>query len=412
MKKISLILLATVAIFASCSKHNDAPIVAPEEAWLYDVNLPVPIQFSSTSSLTKAEVVPVDGKFPAGLSLGIFGVNNNGDYWYATAAGDYLWTDETTNKPYVAELLTRDGGALEFSTTQYYPIRSDKSYDFYGYYPYQNTNGEAATVSGTQGAAIKYNIGNIDVLWAKAEGKEYSPKDGSAAIKGFNAKYIRAITKDGKKDENLPNLAFKHKLAKITFHVTSGMDKDNSAISVTNVDITGNYNSATFIVASREHLVEGASPSDDKSGTFTEPKPGNIPLYSTTNDATSLNVYPKAWNMDAYKADPSPWSLGYAFILPTNVWPEDAQGKNLTADIHLAQKGSALPKLQSVKLPYPEEDYVEGYEYVYRIIVYDAQNVEVNVTLEKMSLYTGNFKDDPSTNTGSVADDNDFVLYE
>ncbi len=398
MKKLSLILLALGAVLASCSKHDDAPIINPEDAWKYDVNLPVPIQFGSAGTLTKAPVNPVDGKFPGGLSIGVFGVNNNGEYWFADDGKGYLWYG--ASGAYVAELKTGTGGTLTFNPKQYYPLSSTESYDFYGYYPFKNSDGVTAKVGGATGAVITYNIGNTDVLWAKATATEYTPSGSNSPLKGFNAKYIRAITKGGKLDL-MPNLEFNHKLSKITFHATSGTGVKNEAIAITGIDVNGSYNKATFVVASREHLTE--SPGTDKSGTFIVSANDlkSIPVYRDNGngtEATSFAVFPEAWDEAGYKADPNPWAVGYSFILPTNAWDTSLQGINLTADIHLAQMQSQEPvAAQTIELPYPAGGYQEGYEYIYRVIVYDAQKVEVTVSVNEWTPYNWSSNDNSIT---------------
>ncbi len=389
MKKLSLVVLMLGAVLVSCSKRDNLHVF-PEEPWMKDMNLPVPIQFSTGANLTKAAISPDEaGNFPEGYSFGIFGVNNTPDmYWYATAEnGDFLWHDG--NAPTAAEMITKAGGAVDFpeGKKHYYPIYSDKSFDFYGYYPFKSSDGQkysAGTYTskdGVSGFALKYNLGNEDILWAHAKGSTYDD------VKGFNAKYIRKITADNVKEANLPRLNFAHMLAGIHFDAISGTNLDVENVCVDFLSIKNTYQTAHLMVASRPNPgAEGGE--NPKEGKFFDPSPDWVSFKNNdsqpwqyesyagvtlSNGGESLGIYPKA-------AANGGSELGTLFILPSSYTPDSNRTDPLEVVIEVSAEGKSYKN--QITLPYPEGGYQQGVMYTYRIIVHDISKVEVIVSLE------------------------------
>ncbi len=440
-----------------------------EDAWINDVTLPVPIRFSNSAPSTKAAVVPdANDHFASGIELGIFAVNNrktssssSASWVSSTDEDDFIWYK--ANEPEVAKLTTSSNGDVTFAEPQYYPISTSISFDFYGYYPFTDqyvnvsevavgnltdskgnpvtelkankvtpTSTAAVVESGDNpGLQIEYTLGKNDILFAHAKGEYYTAKGSSSATKGFNAKYIRAITNDytvGTDDHNilLPNLKFSHKLAKISIEVISG-DKckvssptpetinGNSVLSVSNVDISDVYTKATLLVTS-------ANEDEVESGTLIPSVIGNIPLYNydgEMNETPILNRLPKAFDDDLYGTYPEVYKLGYAFIYPTEKHVDGAPVENLTLDVYLAKKitvntGTTESPVNEVRfqrdktptkvvLPYPTKGYQAGVEYTYRVVIHDAVEVAENlvVTLEDVGNYGDNADDRYVDESGS-----------
>ena len=206
MKRFRFIFLgALVILMAGCSKNN--PQTPPDEdAWMYDLSLPVPVRFGSGLPLTKAEVNSLEG-----LEISIWGFDKNTDL-SAPAEGAVLLNNAK---------VTVSGGKIE--TGKYYPRKSTYNYAFYACYPSKSS----PTV---EGGAITVNAnldGQEDILWACAV----------TGGDGYNAEYIRNTS-------DQPALKFEHVLAAINFKAvgnqnTAGThtDKDFESVYVKKVTV-------------------------------------------------------------------------------------------------------------------------------------------------------------------------------
>ena len=84
MKRFSIIVLGALAmLMAGCSK--DAPVSPPDEnAWIKDVNLPVPVLFgsSSLSATTKADDPGmIEGETLIERTVGVIGIDADATTW-------------------------------------------------------------------------------------------------------------------------------------------------------------------------------------------------------------------------------------------------------------------------------------------------------------------------------------------
>ena len=210
MKK-SYIIAAALLALVGCSKNQ---VEAPAE--LYPEGTPVPVQFSAPtiSVVTKAvnpETNLVEGDSAAGLEVGVYGL--------ATQDGNLVWdaSDETT---YIADLLNRnvtiaEDGSITFENPAcYYPLSNEKTFSFYGYYPYS-----ADAQSETDACTVSYDLtqGNVDILWAAAHATALDASVQPVGAYGFNAAYIRRLVNANPDHPYLPSFAFEHKLAALKF---------------------------------------------------------------------------------------------------------------------------------------------------------------------------------------------------
>ncbi len=383
-----------MSFLTACQKDNALQGTTEDNAWEYDVTLPVPIQFGETGPATKAAIE----EFSKDLTFGVFAVNNEKDDWAASVTDvstandekdDFIWYTETSK---VMKMIVDASNKVVFETPQYYPIISQNSYDFYGYHPYTddgNPYGEsgatADVVGGTNpGLQITYDLdGKTDILWAHAKGET------NFGVKGYNAKYIRAVRNGGAPlEEFQPRLEFRHQLARINFEVRSADKSPNEHVSVASATITNSYDRATLLVAA-----SGEHPANT-SGAFIDKQPGHVSVWrkSGVNEVKDFgNVYP----------DVSGKTLGYAFIVPTAEYDENAdpaQNIIVSLALELDRDGKDVGKGPEevgdfeVSLPYPEKGYLPGYEYTYVIVVYDAEEITPDVTLKSYAKYDGDYK--------------------
>lgn len=241
MKRFSIILFGALAILvAGCSKNN--PQLPPEEAWIDDLSLPVPIQFGSSKLMTKApidELADLEGK-----TLGILGVDKR---------PEADWSSMTSESVLLSNVkgvyATDDGGNgyIDFlNGPYYYPISTLQNFSFYGYYIYDvemEYEGEAEA----GGYYIPVVLGKYDLLWSKAE----------AVGDGYNASYVR----ENKKmvDGDLPTFNFRHVTAGLEFLAVANAqdgetDDDFKNILVREVYVSNAYTTAKLCVAHKEDV--------------------------------------------------------------------------------------------------------------------------------------------------------------
>lgn len=224
MKKFYFIGAAALAAMTmSCSKTDNQP----EGGIILDPNAPVEVTFNTPtiSVETKAidpETFLVEGSSAAGLEVGVYGLETD-------QAGNLIWdsADETTS---ITDLVNRnvtvsEDGKINFDDPDvYYPVSSDKTFSFYGYYPY-NPDATAETDACT--VTYDLTVGNVDILYASA----YATALTSAGTGqyGFNAAYIRRLLRVQGDHPYLPSFRFQHKLTALEFVASPKAGEDVGA---------------------------------------------------------------------------------------------------------------------------------------------------------------------------------------
>lgn len=197
MKIVSYILsvVLAVAYTAGCSKDIPTKAQDPsDEAWRYDLDLPVPIRFAADPDLTKASISSLDDL--QGKKVGVFG--------FEKSPLSYNADDNLMMRNIVAECVVDDGvGSLQTDEEWYYPLNQDSiEYEFCSYYPRNN----GGYISSDTQISVNVPVTNLyDVLWAKASVED-----------GFNGAYIRA-------NGPVPSFEYKHKTACITFRASTNV---------------------------------------------------------------------------------------------------------------------------------------------------------------------------------------------
>ena len=150
MKKIALYILAAAAVFAGCSKNNiNTSPVDPEDAWMYDATLPVPIRLGANSTtLTKGaqinSLAAMDGK-----TFGFYAVNSGNDY----AVTGNNWSTSVPSMPLepgVQGVYNAETNRFDFVGGPYFYDQTDWTpYTFYGYYDFHHLFFHFASLSRT-----------------------------------------------------------------------------------------------------------------------------------------------------------------------------------------------------------------------------------------------------------------------
>ena len=255
MKNINSVIMtgALLLIAAGCSKSKVEVInesQPQEDAWVNDLSLPVPIEFSAPSALSKATPSgPVEGTVMDDLDIGIFALAiTDGQPETPSHSGPHTQIWNTSN---AASVLLRNehattgmDGSITLDETKYYPIDSDYSYSFFGYYPYTET----ADIH-TDYARILFSIGYTDILYAADHAQKFSAIQD---LIGFNAEYIRWLKRTSNYyDLHGPKLDFKHMLTslKISAVIKDLGAEEQGNIRIGSVKLKNAYNDAYLYVA-------------------------------------------------------------------------------------------------------------------------------------------------------------------
>lgn len=255
MKNINSVIMtgALLLIAAGCSKSKVEVINEPqsqEDAWVNDLSLPVPIEFSAPSALSKATPSgPVEGTVMDDLDIGIFALAiTDGQPETPSHSGPHTQIWNTSNAASVLlrneHATTGTDGSITLDETKYYPIDSDYSYSFFGYYPYTET----ADIH-TDYARILFSIGYTDILYAADHAQKFSAIQD---LIGFNAEYIRWLKRTSNYYElHGPKLDFKHMLTSLKISAVIknlGADEQGN-IRIRSVKLKNAYNDAYLYVA-------------------------------------------------------------------------------------------------------------------------------------------------------------------
>lgn len=221
MKRITgIFVLAALAVFtAGCSRNADVePSVAPEDAWVHDITLPVPIEFAPMGETTKG-IVNGNEDLTTSSVFGMFAVAEGAEDLSADD-GLNMRNKLCTYNPSTQRL--QFGYAAE-DRLVYYPANGN-SFTFYAYHEKMSDDnvvfltGDSEplqTVSESTSSSRQIIVAMTlarphDVLYAKAEAP-YFEQDG-VEIPGFSSEYIR-------KSGNIPDFNFVHPAAAVRLRV-------------------------------------------------------------------------------------------------------------------------------------------------------------------------------------------------
>lgn len=242
---------------ASCSK--DGPQLPPEDAWVNDLSLPVPIQFGSGFSqdlVTKVGYEDLED-FDESVIFGIFGLDTDSTDWSQDSPAVLLYNASAQFKD--GEIGFRYNKQV---VTYYYPMEVSCNYTFYAYHT-RNANVEhKVDEDGNDGYYVPITFGSDDVLWAKTEVDESMME--KVGRDGFNAAYCRAVRKGGHAEEEyMPNLKFEHLTTALEFYAVGDnsedpglTDEDFSEVTVKKISITNAKSGATLCIAHEDSSKE------------------------------------------------------------------------------------------------------------------------------------------------------------
>lgn len=246
-KHIFLMGMAAAMFMTSCTNEDDLAGGSNNQR----LNSDVPIVLSAGQQANKTRAAlgnVVDGKYdgtfdtPADKNLGFFclatgriaakqeitwqdGNDNPNFLWLKNIQAKAVTTDDVHLGRRVTNLQLFDENGGTTPANHYYPMGSQYSYTFYGYYPYSANvehNGNKYSVK------ITDLDGTTDLIWGKSFVKPDDPDKADA----YSAKYLRDKKKrvvegggtwdDKAHKENRPQLTFVHKLMKFNIILQKG----------------------------------------------------------------------------------------------------------------------------------------------------------------------------------------------
>ena len=282
MKKFCLFICVAALCTVSCSKASQP--VEDTDKWVNDESQRVPVQFASRTQVeTKAiNYGRIEGKTMNNLDVGVIAVAEK-----QSDGTPVTWSESLDGSILIDNTMvtTSETGEIAFTPAVYYPFGNVYAYSFYSYYPYTNAAGQAAAnVGGTY--SITYDLGNTDILWANSVATDYED------LKGFNAKYCRAVRQAEAQNTYFPRLQYKHLLTAIVFKV-QGKDATigDYDLKVTGVRILNTSTKATLTVANSQGQSSGLLTGNEDGGSIGFDNL-NVQLTTDASDACTILAMP------------------------------------------------------------------------------------------------------------------------
>ena len=339
--------MAAAMFMTSCTNEDDLAGGSNNQR----LNSDVPIVLSAGQQANKTRAAlgnVVDGKYdgtfdtPDGTNLGFFCLatgNIAGKQTITWQEGfdnpNFLWLKNIQAKAVTSEdddlgkrvtnltLFDENGGTTQ--TNHYYPMGSQYSYTFYGYYPYSANvahNGNKYSVKVTD------LDGTTDLIWGKSFVKPDDPDKADA----YSAKYLRDKKKrvvegggtwdDKAHKENRPQLTFVHKLMKFNIILQKGSGENSrvAKLGIKSAKLLNVANAGTLTIADLDNRLDALT--DDVKG-----KEGEFVVDWTTaknhnTEATAFDLKDKDGNTignpanGPYLGENVKVTVGDGFLIP------------------------------------------------------------------------------------------------
>ena len=339
--------MAAAMFMTSCTNEDDLAGGSNNQR----LNSDVPIVLSAGQQANKTRAAlgnVVDGKYdgtfdtPADKNLGFFclatgniagkqtitwqeGFDNPNFLWLKNIQAKAVTTEDTDLGKRVTNLTLFDENGGTTQTNHYYPMGSQYSYTFYGYYPYSanvvhNGNKYSVKVTGLDGTT--------DLIWGKSFVKPDDPDKADA----YSAKYLRDKKKrvvegggtwdDKAHKENRPQLTFVHKLMKFNIILQKGSGENTriAKLGIKSAKLLNVADAGTLTIADLNNRLDALT--DDVKG-----KEGEFVVDWTTaknhnTEATAFDLKDKEGNVigdpanGPYLGDNTKVTVGDGFLLP------------------------------------------------------------------------------------------------
>lgn len=347
-KHIFLMGMAAAMFMTSCTNEDDLAGGSNNQRLNSDV--PIVLSAGQQANKTRASLgnVGADGNYdgtfdtPADKNLGFFclatgkiaakqeitwqeGIDNPNFLWLKNIQAKAVTTDDADLGKRVTNLTLFDENGGTTQTNHYYPMGSQYSYTFYGYYPYSanvvhNGNKYSVKVTGLDGTT--------DLIWGKSFVKPDDPDKADA----YSAKYLRDKKKSVEANggtwnekthkENRPQLTFVHKLMKFNIILRKGNGGSTrvAKLGIKSAKLLNVADAGTLTIADLDNRL--AALTDDVKG-----KEGEFVVDWTTaknhnTEATAFKLKDKDGNVigtpanGPYLGDNTKVTVGDGFLIP------------------------------------------------------------------------------------------------
>lgn len=347
-KHIFLMGMAAAMFMTSCTNEDDLAGGSNNQRLNSDV--PIVLSAGQQANKTRASLGNVndkgeyDGTFdtPADNNLGFFclatgkiaakqeitwqeGNDNPNFLWLKNIQAKAVTTDDVDLGRRVTNLTLFDENGGTTEAKHYYPMGSQYSYTFYGYYPYSanvehNGNKYSVKVTGLDGTT--------DLIW----GKSFVKPDDLDKADAYSAKYLRDKKKHVEEagqewnekahKESRPNLTFVHKLMKFNIILQKGSGENTrvAKLGIKSAKLLNVADAGTLTIADLDNRLDALT--DDVKG-----KEGEFVVDWTTaknhnTEATAFDLKDKDGNTigkpanGLYLGDNTKVTVGDGFLIP------------------------------------------------------------------------------------------------
>ena len=339
--------MAAAMFMTSCTNEDDLAGGSNNQRLNSDV--PIVLSAGQQANKTRASLGNVvDGKYdgtfdtPADKNLGFFclatgkiaakqditwqkGFDNPNFLWLENIQAKAMTSDDGDLGKRVTNLTLFDENGGTTETKHYYPMGSQYSYTFYGYYPYSanvvhNGNKYSVKVTGLDGTT--------DLIWGKSFVDPNDPDKADA----YSAKYLRDKKKRVEGDgqtwnekthkESRPKLTFVHKLMKFNIILQKGSGENTrvAKLGIKSAKLLNVADAGTLTIADLDNRLDALT--DDVKG-----KEGEFVVDWTTaknhnTEATAFELKDKDGNTignptnGPYLGENKKVTVGDGFLLP------------------------------------------------------------------------------------------------
>lgn len=372
-KHLWILGFAAASVLAGCSGDDETLAPGNEAAdGGVGVEAPVEIRLSSGAAGTRASLESdAAGLFEAD-GLGIFclangllnvnpnelpidwtpsvGGNTNYSVWIDNLEANAVYEKNEADQAVATNIVWTDG------ETRWYPVGNWYKYQFYGYYPrVGNGNLEA---NGTQRIANIPIDGTQDIIWGRTT---------STDPLAYCAKYFRQADKG----DDIPAIAFRHMLMRLTFSCVPGEDAKGSIESALKMGVKS---IAIKAVPTTARLVIADSETADNEGTVSYDWNNNVADF-LLKDSLDVDFRDNHWVMETETA------LGQGILLPVPDASMDAAGYRYLVEITLKDKdGNVFVSEHPIELQ-NSKAYEAGKSYNVKLTIHGPQEIYLNATL-------------------------------
>ena len=340
--------MAAAMFMTSCTNEDDLAGGSNNQRLNSDV--PIVLSAGQQANKTRASLgnVGADGRYdgtfdtPADKNLGFFclatgkiaakqditwktGFDNPNFLWLENIQAKAVTSDDTDLGKRVTNLTLFDENGGTTETKHYYPMGSQYSYTFYGYYPY---SANVAHDGNKYSVKVTGLDGTTDLIWGKSFVDPNDPDKADA----YSAKYLRDKKKsveaagqtwnEKTHKESRPKLTFVHKLMKFNIILKKGSGENTrvAKLGIKSAKLLNVADAGTLTIADLDNRLDALT--DDVKG-----KEGEFVVDWTTaknhnTETTAFELKDKDGNVigkpanGPYLGENTEVTVGDGFLLP------------------------------------------------------------------------------------------------